>query len=195
MCLKYAIPSEQLWVFSHRQTFSLTSTITDVNLECGTRPEWRNSERELLTFVQSHDGRERPGQPQENKLYLQQKKKNFSLCFSFCINLHQANIKANPTHEHGNIQQEVTSSRFIWRTTTARRFDYRPHCRKTPGWCESVELKLFRSALSHVWVTVRVWELRSVETSFKTKNHRAADSPPGVCVEARVVRFGGGKSH
>lgn len=122
--------------------------------------------------------------------YIYKKKKKNSLCFSFCINLHQANIKANPTHEHGNIQQEVTSSRFIWRTTTARRFDYRPHCRKTPGWCESVELKLFRSALSHCWihicVTVRDWW----KPASKQKNHRAADSPPGVCVEAQVVRFG-----
>lgn len=56
------------------QTFPLTSTVTAVNLECGTRPEWRNSERELLTFVQSHDGRKGPGQPLENKLYLQQKR-------------------------------------------------------------------------------------------------------------------------
>lgn len=90
------------------QTFPLTSTVTAVNLECGTRPERRNSERELLTFVQSHDGRKGPGQPQENKLYLQQKR-TLSLCFSYCIYLHQANIKANPTHEHGNIQQGVTS--------------------------------------------------------------------------------------
>lgn len=82
MCLKCPIASEQLRVFSHCQTFPLTSTITDVNLECGTWPEWRNSERELLTFVQSHDGRERPGQPQENKLYLQQKK-TFLFVFHF----------------------------------------------------------------------------------------------------------------
>lgn len=124
--------------------------------------------------------------------YIYNKKKLFSLFFilhQLASSKHQSKpdswTRKYPTRSHFlEIHLKNNNSKKVWLSSTLS---------KNTRMVRSVELKLFRSALSHVWVTVRVWELRSVETSFKTKNHRAADSPPGVCVEARVVRFGGGE--
>lgn len=196
ICLKCPTASEQLWVFSHCQTFPLTSAITDVNLECGTPPGWRNSERELLTFVQSHDRREGPEQPQENKLYLQWKK-NFSLCFSFCINLHQANIKANPTHSWKyptkshflESHLKNNNSKKVWLSSTPLKNT--PMVRR----CQAEDLQIVSISpldsllgqCSSLTATLGGNQLQN------KKNHRAADSPPGVVVVWKLEWFGVGK--
>lgn len=135
------------------QTFPSTSTVTAVNLECGTRPGRRNSKRELLTFFQSHDeegvGGARAGHGNHgriNYIYNNNKKKQtFLFVFHIASTCMKQTSKRTPTHEHGEIgtrrrfleiHLKNNNSKKVWFIV---RTVGKTHC-----WSESVEPKLFR---------------------------------------------------